>query len=72
VAGLGDMRSSRPAIVEALIDSLPPTARYEFKNAPLDFYVIDDPAKTTVVTLLEASTDVRPEGPPDVPPRAVQ
>lgn len=49
--------------MEALIDSVPPTATYEFKNAPLDFYLIDDPSQAPVVTLLEASTDVRPERP---------
>lgn len=60
VNGVGDMRSERPAIVEALIDAIPPTATYEFKNAPLDFYLVDDPEHRPVVTLLQATTDVHP------------
>jgi hypothetical protein len=57
---LGELISDRPAIVEALIDTIPPTARYEFKNAPLNFYLRSDPERKVVAIIEKAATDVRP------------
>lgn len=57
---LGELISERPAIVEALIDTIPPTTRYEFKNAPLNFYVKSDPEKKIVAVIEKAATDVKP------------
>lgn len=57
---LGELISEKPAIVEALIDTIPPTARYEFKNAPLNFYLRSDPSKKIVVVIEKAATDVKP------------
>lgn len=60
VDGIGEMISDRPAIVEALIAAIPPTATYVFKNGPLNFYRRGDSARTTVMILEHASTHVKP------------
>ncbi len=60
IAALGDIISDRPAVVEALIDAVPPTASYVFRNGPLNFYRQGDPTKTTVAILEAAVTDVSP------------
>jgi hypothetical protein len=57
---LGEMISERPAIVEALIDEVPPTGAYVFRNGPVNFYLLSDPSKTTVAVLEAAVTDVAP------------
>jgi hypothetical protein len=60
VEKVGELVSDRPAIVEALLDEIPPRARYEFKNGPVAFHLRDDPAKTPIVYLDHATTDVAP------------
>jgi hypothetical protein len=57
---LGELISEKPAIVEALIDDIPPTARYEFKNPPLNFCLRSDPNKAIVAIIEKAATDVKP------------
>ena len=60
IALIGNLISERPAVVEALIDAVPPTASYVFRNGPLNFYREDDPTKATVAILEDAVTDVTP------------
>ncbi|HWJ92112.1 MAG TPA: hypothetical protein VNR87_13420 [Flavisolibacter sp.] len=60
IENFGTLISEKPAIVEALIDSVPPSATYEFKNGPLNFYMENDPSKRTVMVLEGAQTEVRP------------
>lgn len=57
---VGELISERPAVVEALIDDVPPTGTYVFRNGPLNFYLRSDPTKTTVAVLEAAITDVHP------------
>jgi hypothetical protein len=66
---VGELISDRPAIVEAMIDQIPPTATYQFTNAPLNLYLRTDSTRTTVAVLEAASTDVQPAEAP--PPSAI-
>jgi hypothetical protein len=61
IDSLGELISDRPAIVEALIDDVPPQGTYVFRNGPLNFHLRSDPSKTTVVVLEAAVTDVQPK-----------
>jgi hypothetical protein len=60
IESVGQLLSDRPAIVEALIDTVPPTAKYQFLNPPLNFFLKDDPDRRTVAILEHASTEVAP------------
>lgn len=60
IDAVGELISEQPAIVEALIDTVPPTSTYVFRNGPLNFYLRSDPTKTTVAILEAAVTDVQP------------
>ncbi|MBE7170314.1 MAG: hypothetical protein INR73_06975 [Williamsia sp.] len=60
IENIGRMISERPAIVEAIIDAVPPTATYTFKNGPLNFYLEGDLEKQTVMILEKAQTHVSP------------
>ena len=60
IENVGELISERPAIVEALIDQIPPRATYRFLNPPLNFYLRSDPTKTVVAVLEHATTDVEP------------
>lgn len=63
IPAVGEIISDRPAFVEAIVDDVPPTASYVFRNGPLNFHLRSDPTRTTVAVLEAAVTDVEPSRP---------
>lgn len=60
VDNVGELISDRPAIVEGIIDGIPPKATYEFMNGPINFYLRSDSSKATFAVLESAETITEP------------
>ncbi len=59
---VGKLVSGTPAIVESIINEIPPRSRYYFKNPPINFYLETDQQRSTPLAILtSAYTDVEPK-----------